>query len=771
MQIMKGILKRNLLGASMICLLAVAAQAESESKLKLVTDGKSNYRIYQEPASATLPEKTAAEELKTFLKKVTKADFAVTSTPEGRFISVGRNAKAERFIGKQVIEALGEEEFIIKSSPDGNIYIVGGRPRGTLYGVFHLLDNLTGIKWLTYDYTFIPEKPDLSFPALDIREKPAFKQRYINMCSRHPFPVEDSLWKYRNRYNYTAYQSDWYQNRLAANKVPKLKSEEYGINLDYSLPSFCHTMPRLVPAKKYFKQHPEWWEEINGKRVNCGAHSAMCMSNKELIKETAQNAIKYIEKRPNCKYVSISEADTIKEYCQCPKCRELIKKYGAKSGLLLNFVNQVAEIIHKKYPDMLVTTLAYIHSEKPPIKIKAGKNILIRLCMWKPYQNLPYNNPLNKPGVQYFSLIKKWRQVSPLVGIWDYVTAYFDNFIPHANLQTMVPNLKAFHDAGIEYFLAEADHNEGNYRSGESAARIYLISRGLWNPNASTQELLKEFTTAYFGPKAGAEVLKYWNFQYQTNLDAKYMGTSHGGHSDIPPHLKLRSILKSYDMLKKAFELAEKPVYKKHVKELMLQLDYFLLLYWKEYAAEAAKLKLQMPGTFDQMFADFSESTAKYVDLRICMKTRKTALEALKKAYYRDFTVTASRSYGSKADCAYDGNLRSIWNGGGWAGWLQLEYNEPRTISEIHTTFNWKDKSTTYEISGSLDGKNWFKLVPKRQTTQTVINQQLSAYLPVVVADDKFAPREVRFVKTRIFKSTQINGKKNWVVIREQVIK
>jgi hypothetical protein len=437
----------------------------------------------------------------------------------------------------------------------------------------------------------------------------------------------------------------------------------------------------------------------------------------------------------------------------------------------LNFVNQVAAIIHKKYPQIMVTTLAYIHSEKAPRNIKAGKNILIRLCAWNPVHSVPYNDPANLTGRNFMANLEQWKKVCPNVGIWDYVTTYYINFIPHPNLHTMIPNLKAYHNAGIRYFLAEADHNEGNYRSGESAARIFLLTRGLWNVNASTDETIKIFTDSYYGKLAAAYVRKYWELIRDTNIQAGYTGMTHGGCSGTPPSLRLPALLKSWNLLKKAMTSAKDPIYKRHVEELLMQLQYVLLNGWKEYERKAKQLKLQLPCTFDQVYHNFAESTAGYKDLRINMKRREQALADLKSAYYRTFEVTASHAYGGKPDQAFDDNLRSSWNGGAFKGWLQIEFAKPRTISSIETVFNWKDKSTTYEIQGSLDGKKWFTLVPKRKNEKTAIIQKLSAYLPVVVANDKFKPCNVCYVRTRIFETIQASGKPNWVVIREQKIK
>ena len=688
----------------------------------------------------------------------------------GKYIFVGRNKLSEVFLKRQLINKLQAEEFVIRSSAEGNIYIVGGQPRGTLYGVQYFLDNIIGVKWLSYDYTYVPDKRNLRIKPIDVRLKPDYLQRFVFLSAHHPQPVQESIWLFRNRINYTAYETNWYQTNMLKGKRPILKEKEYGVNLDYAPPYFVHTIPSLIPAKKYFKTHPEWWELINGKRQNNDRSSAMCLSNRELMKKTAENAIAMIKKRPDSKYISISEGDRIKNYCQCPECRKLLKKYGAKSGLLLHFINQVADIIHKEYPDIKITTLAYIHTEKAPQNIKAGKNILVRLCVWNASHAEAYDSPENESGIRFLNNLKKWKKVCSEIGIWDYVTTYYQNFISHPNLHTIIPNLRAFHNLGVKYYLAEADHNRGEYRSGESAARIFLLARGLWDVDADTTTLLKEFTDAYYGRAAAVFVRNYWNLLHKTNSQCKYMQMYHGGYNGNSPYLRLQIVLKSEKLLKQAINAAPSGNLKEHAEQLYMQIQFVLLYYWKKYELAAKKESLKMPGTFDEVYKDFSDKSSKYQARTINMQPREKALKELRESYYSNLKITASRSYGGKADRAFDKDGKTYWNGGASNGWLQIGFVQAKTVSSIYTIFNYKDTSVTYEITGSLDGRTWQTLVPKRTTSESIIIQKIYTYHPLIVAKDKFKPVKVRYIRTRIFRVTLPSGKPDWVVIREQEI-
>jgi hypothetical protein len=53
-------------------------------------------------------------------------------------------------------------------------------------------------------------------------------------------------------------------------------------------------------------------------------------------------------------------------------------------GVLLNFVNKVADGVGKKYPDVKIGTLAYQYSHKPPKNIRPRDNVQINLCADQP---------------------------------------------------------------------------------------------------------------------------------------------------------------------------------------------------------------------------------------------------------------------------------------------------------------------------------------------------------------------------------------------------
>jgi hypothetical protein len=113
---------------------------------------------------------------------------------------------------------------------------------------------------------------------------------------------------------------------------------------------------------------------------------------------------------------------------------------------------------------------------------------------------------------------------------------------------------------------------------------------------------------------------------------------------------------------------------------------------------------------------------------------------------------------------AFDGDLNSRIAFGGFSGWLQVEFPEPREISRITTAFGKNNRTAEYEITGSLDGKTWIPLVPRHTI-------ELTAEQTTLFGDDRLAePVQVKFVRTRVAKFLhRRDGKRNWTGINEQL--
>ena len=156
---------RSLLLCMAACVLPLAAHAQS---LTLADNGKSDFRIVI--AKAPSPSvKYASEELQKWLKEMTGATLPVASddTPIGAHeIVLGANAHLAQLGVNAPLKDLGVEGYVLRSSGP-HLLIMGGPVRGTLYGVYGLLEDHFGCHWFTPEVDRIPKVAKLTVGPLD----------------------------------------------------------------------------------------------------------------------------------------------------------------------------------------------------------------------------------------------------------------------------------------------------------------------------------------------------------------------------------------------------------------------------------------------------------------------------------------------------------------------------------------------------------------------------------------------------------------------------
>jgi hypothetical protein len=266
---------------------------------------------------------------------------------------------------------------------------------------------------------------------------------------------------------------------------------------------FVHSFFPLIPPDKYFAEHPEWFSEIGGQRRHAGAQ--LCLTNDAMCKELTKNAVESLRKNPDTKFISISQNDWY-GYCQCKNCTAIAKEEGSQAGVLIRFVNKVAEAIETEFPDVWVETLAYQYTRKPPKLVKPRKNVVVRLCTIE----CSFVQPLGE-GEQNKSLredIEGWSKIADHLFIWDYVTNFSAYMLPHPNLRVLAPNIRFFTD---HHAIGLFEQGDAHCTAGDFVRmRNWVISHLLWNPALDEKRLFDEFLNGYYGTDAAPFLKEYW---------------------------------------------------------------------------------------------------------------------------------------------------------------------------------------------------------------------------------------------------------------------
>jgi len=540
--------------------------------LELARDGKALCPIVISK-EAIAPELTAAKELRSYLGRVTGARFAIRTedevSPKASQILVGPSQRLKGHFPGVDFASLASDEILIKS--DGNrLLLAGGRPRGTLYAVYTLLEDTVGCRWWTGTESTIPRKPTLVIPRLNIRYAP--KLRYREAFYRDP--LEHPLFAARLKLNGHFY------------RIPP----DFGGH--YSIIGWCHTFYAWLPPARYFDAHPDWYSEIGGKRsANWGQ---ICLTNEGACKEMTRVVLEKLRENPDAGIISVSQNDCHGR-CECASCKALEEKEGSPSGPLIHFVNKVAEAVEKEFPNVLVETLAYQYTRKPPRHVRPRRNVVVRLCTIE----CSFTQTLeDEANCAFAEDLRGWSAIAPNLYIWDYVTNFANYILPHANLRVLAPNLRFF----------AANNAIGVFEQGDAATsvgdfvrlRTWLLAHLEWDPSQDPRKLIAQFMKGYYGP-AAPYLMAYLDLVHDSAERARArIGCYHHNTSYLT--------LKEMNEAARLFDLAEKavsgePILARRVRRERLPLDHAWLLRWQELREVAEKEKLPFGGPADPVAA------------------------------------------------------------------------------------------------------------------------------------------------------------------------
>ncbi|MCL2508767.1 MAG: DUF4838 domain-containing protein [Oscillospiraceae bacterium] len=438
----------------------------------LAKNGKALLKIWI-AEDASPGERYAASELRHYLNLMTAAPFAVTTDkPTEPAIAVGAAAES---LGIVCGQNPGGDAFTIRTT-GGGIGITGGK-RGVIYGVYELLESL-GCRFFTPTCEKIPCVPELPLPQLDITQKPVLEYRWHN---------------YKDM---TGYPRFAVKSRLNGTALP----EEYGGGVTYAW--FVHSFERdIIHPDDYFDGHPEYFALVNGKRLR--DFGQLCLTNPEVLEITVEKARAALRKNPECRIISVSQNDC-ENYCTCPSCAAIDDREESHAGSLIWFVNQVAERLEEEFPEVIIDTLAYMYSRRPPKSLRPRHNVCVRLCSIECCFTHSFES-CDETG--FLHDLRDWAKVCNRLYIWDYTTGFAHYPAPHPNWNVLQPNMRSFITNNVKGVFEQACGALGG-STDLNELRAYLISKLLWDADCDIEAHKREFAEYYYGA-AAEHILRY----------------------------------------------------------------------------------------------------------------------------------------------------------------------------------------------------------------------------------------------------------------------
>ncbi|MFA6815350.1 MAG: DUF4838 domain-containing protein [Lentisphaeria bacterium] len=523
--------------------------AETVEQYTLVKEGVSQCAIVL-PPNATTSMEYGANDVKEHLKLMSGADVPIYKQKRDSDLPVkypGLIMLANGPVKEENCDSAEELRITTKPGKPWIIRIYGDRNRGAMYGCYAFLQDVLGCRWFTNSISRIPKQKTITVGTLNIHQRPSFELR-------DPYYWESLVstkWILRNRINGSQC------------RIPTACKIQYGSMI-------AHTMFKLVPPKKYFDSHPEYFSLVNGKRV---PDRQLCLTNPAVLKIAIAGVKQWLKKNPAANIVSVAQMDNEGGACQCENCRKIKEREDSESGPILEFVNAIAKEIGKEYPNVLIETLAYNYSAKSPKYVKPLPNVRVRLCTAWNCKAHRLDGNCCKNSIDTYQNLLAWNKITQQLYIWDYNTEFNDYMLLHPSLDYTKTIFDIFHKVGvIGVFM------QGSYQSPSGSLaeiKAYLCARLMWDCTLNPDKILKEYIDGVYGKSA--PIISEWITLIHSPFKQNTSEKKHLGIYDKPNAAFLtKEILdKSDELIEKALAVsADEPLVLEEIGKIRMWVDY-----------------------------------------------------------------------------------------------------------------------------------------------------------------------------------------------------
>lgn len=445
--------------------------------------------------------RAAAEDLQDYIEKISGAKLPIVSdTATGRkggTIYVGESAGTAALklqLPSGVTKDFQEEGFTIHARGD-TLALAGndaGPYHGTEYAVFELLHRL-GARWYmpTAYGEYLPSEKNLSVRDVTFRDKPSFVQRLWWQNGTAEMQAADAEFKIRNK-----------------------------MNMGQVLPGAGDgTLRQWLPDEKYQKTNPEYFGKNPDGTMNPTMVNLTNPDVPALVAEKMKADIKkQIEQGIAIPSVAIAPDDgmpidfTPQTMAGNLGFADLAGRQGVPAEVSVTeewfaFVNKLAELVTKDYPNALIGSNGYANRNIPPEGMTLHPNLAIEYAaIWADAIH-PLNSPVSWQTNVKAELLRRWCALNSRVYIYDYDMQMLATAItPLPGVRKVSNGMPLMKKLGLAGFLDEAR----NTYMEEGIQTKYLRARMMWDVDLNPKDTLDDYYNHWYGA-AAAPARAYWD--------------------------------------------------------------------------------------------------------------------------------------------------------------------------------------------------------------------------------------------------------------------
>ena len=441
----------------------------------------------------------AASELSTYIEMTCGACLPVFTADEYE----AADAKPpRRIVLTYGDKSLGDEGFRVLVSEDGTLSIIGGVYRGSLFGVYDLLEDIgwrflgsggsafprtTFIPISKREYLYESEHVDLT-AAINRTEIPSIPIRGYGDRDAHVEPAEvgDAMQLTRRKCSYTSYNHYGYANPAC-----------HGLQGNHSM-IFSGEYEGLYDANR---------------------GTQPCLTNEDILEAIDNYALTLVKTRldagqtigKDCTVVDVAQWDG-KGFCDCRNCLAVEKVEGGHSGPIVRMANRVCALLDENYPGMCASILAYFGSDTAPAVTKPAHNLYVAFCF---YVDRFYGGCQNHcisgeecgsngniTNAVFAERFKGWANImdGKMLQVWMYPSNCYNTCYNAPLYLTLLDNARFLASYGVGHVYHDTRWVDNGLILEELSA--YLLLRFEWDATITDEEaisLMREWFDLVYG--------------------------------------------------------------------------------------------------------------------------------------------------------------------------------------------------------------------------------------------------------------------------------
>ncbi len=252
-----------------------------------------------------------------------------------------------------------------------------------------------------------------------------------------------------------------------------------------------HYYAEMVPPAKYFATHPEYFAEVNGKRV---ADGQLCTSNPHVADLAVEHWKEKFRREPDLRIGSLSPNDGSR-FCSCADCLRQGPDLAARTIL---FMNDVTRRVMAEFPDRYMAFYAYADLVEPPYErgIQLHPSLIPIVARYGVCHVHPIGSAACRSATNFTRQLDGWAAMSRQIMAREYACLWP---VPDLTYDVLATNLQHYRELD-----AIGISREYLYRGFLSDILMAVDLDLMWSPDANPDSLLHDLIVARFEDSAPA---------------------------------------------------------------------------------------------------------------------------------------------------------------------------------------------------------------------------------------------------------------------------